>query len=421
MWKKIVFILVFTANLILAQDKEFSSPELISYQTNKIHLQSNLPPAFSKNFLEYAEGFSILIYQFLAELKNEDSEIKINIKIFNSCGDFGRYLSANSIPTKGTLYFRELQSKSWTEFSISGCYSNSNFFFHSFQHRLVESFLNDKNKEFPIWFKQGILEYFENSSFLIEDESIVPILKDDYLRRLKQLLVTLKKDESTLTSLLKMEKKEWFKNSKFYYPYSWAFFWYLFDVHPNGRNIIKKYISNIEYLPNKKIDLEKTYENVFSFLGKRDTISSKELEMGFHQWLNNLPMPLGYNHFLALADLNVPSTKIKLMQIALDENKNYYLYYQQMAQEYYSLGKYAKSLEYAEKAIDLEIKDGTSIKTAINASFQIGQFNKTEYYIWIAKELKIDFKSFKDILQSTIDWRISNQDTPLYVPEIKFP
>ena len=143
--------------------------------------------------------------------------------------------------------------------------------------------------------------------------------------------------------------------------------------------------------------------------------------MGFHQWLNNLSMPLGYNHFLALADLNVPSTKIKLMQIALDENKNYYLYYQQMAQEYYSLGKYAKSLEYAEKAIDLEIKDGTSIKTAINASFQIGQFNKTEYYIWIAKELKIDFKSFKDILQSTIDWRISNQDTPLYVPEIKFP
>ncbi len=421
MWKKIFLLIIFTTHIISSQEKEFPPPNLISYKTNKIHLESNLPSEFSKNLLEYAEGFSILVYQYLADLKEEDSDLDIKIKIFNSCGDFGRYLSAHSIPSKSTLYFRELQSESWTKFTIAGCYSNSNFFFRSFQHRLVESLLNDRNREFPIWLKQGILDYFENSVFISEDETITPVLKNDYLRRLKPIYQSVKKEKLSIVPLLKSDSKEWFKNNKINYPYNWALFAFLFDNYPNGRNIIRKYIQNIEYKSNQKIDLEKTYDNVFSFLGKKDTISIKEMEIAFHQWLSELPLPLGYYHFLALSEVNVSSTKIKLMQQAVEEDKNYYLYYQILAKEFYSLGNYEKALEFSSKAIDLEIKDGNSVKTAIQSSFQLGLFHKTEYYLWIAKELRIDSKAFKDILQSTINWRIANQDIPLYVPEIKFP
>jgi hypothetical protein len=421
MWKKIFFLIILTTHFIFSQEKEFPPPNLISYKTNTVHLESNLPPEFSKNLLEYAEGFSILVYQFLADLKEEDSELNIKIKIFNSCGDFGRYLSNTSIPTKGTLYFRELESESWTKFTIAGCYSNSNFFFRSFQHRLVESLLNDKNRQFPIWLKQGILDYFENSVFVTEDESITPILKNDYLRRLKPIYQSIKKDKLSIVPLMKSESKDWFKNSKTNYPYNWALFSFLFDNYPNGRSIVKKYIQNIEYKSNRIVDLDKTYDNVFSFLGKKDTISIKELELAFHQWLSELALPLGYFHFLALSEVNVSSTKIKLMQQAVDENKSYYLYYQILAKEFYSLGNYHKALDFSEKAIDLEIKDGNSVKTAIHSSFHLGLFHKTEYYLWIAKELRIDSKSFKDILQSTINWRIANQETPLYVPDIKFP
>ena len=109
------------------------------------------------------------------------------------------------------------------------------------------------------------------------------------------------------------------------------------------------------------------------------------------------------------------------MEVAISENKKYHLYYQKLAEEYYSLSNFHKSLEYAEQAVDLEIKDGVSVQLAIKSSFQIGLYRKTEYYLWLAKELNIEQTPFKDILQSVINWRISNQEVPLFVPEVKFP
>ncbi len=420
MWK-LIFILIISFSVTLqGQDKEYNFPKLKSYKTDRIQLESNLPDDFSKLFLEYAEGFSILIYEFLADIKGESSNINIHIQIFNSCGDFSRYLSSISIPSKGSLYFREIKSNSWTEFSIAGCYSNSNFFFRSFQHRLVESMLKDKKKQLPVWLTQGMEEYFENSFFLEEDESITPSLKFDYFRRLKKIQSEKLSSDSELQVLLTLEKREWFKRSKFYYPYNWAFFKYLFDINSNGRNILKKYINNLEY-NDKGINLLKSYNNVFSFMGARDTISIKELEKGFNDWLKQLPLPVGYNYFTSLQNANVSSSRIKLMEVAISENKKYHLYYQKLAEEYYLLSNFHKSLEYAEQAVDLEIKDGVSVQLAIKSSFQIGLYRKTEYYLWLAKELNIEQTSFKDILQSVINWRISNQEVPLFVPEVKFP
>lgn len=420
MWKFFLILFLFLPEILIGQDKEFNPPLMKTYKTDRIVLNSNLPEDFSKLFLEYAEGFSILIYEFLSDLKGESSTLNINIQIYNSCGDFSRYLSSLSIPSKGSLYFREIKSNSWTEFSIAGCYSNSSFFFRSFQHKLVESFLKDKKKQFPVWLTQGMEEYFENSFFLSDDESITPSVKFDYLRRIKKIQSEKSSSDSELQVLLTLEKKEWFKRSKFYYPYNWAFFKYLFDINTNGRAILKKYISSLEY-NEKGINLSKSYNNVFSFMGARDTISIKDLEKGFNDWLKQLTLPIGYNYFTSLQNANVSSSRIRLMESAISENKRYHLYYQKLSEEYYILSNFQKSLEYAERAVDLEIKDGVSVLLAIKSSYQIGLFRKTEYYLWLAKELNIEQTQYKEILQSVINWRITNQDVPLYVPEVKFP
>ena len=416
MWKKYIFLFLLLTSSLLSQADQKNS-KFQEFSTDRIQLETDMPMEFSKLFLEYSDGFSTIIYDFLSEIKEVNSPLKVKIKIFRNCNEYNAFLKDKKIYIKNSIFFREIQSITWSEFVIAGCYTNSLFFLRSFQHKLVESFLNDRNKEFPIWLKQGMLEYFENSYFFADDASIVPIIKQDYTLRLKKN--TDKISQTQLSKLLQSEKKYWFDNSKFYYPYSWAFFKYLFDVDNNGRSILKKYINKLEYYPDKKINLPKSYENIFSFMGSRDTISIKNLENSFQDWIKNLPDPEGYSFYKSLENANVSSTRISLMENAIRENKNYYLYYKILAEEYYNLGKYSLALENAERALDLELKDIQNIKWVLLSSYKLEQYSKTEYYIWLAREFKMDFKELKSISEFIEKWRDNNKDIPIFLPEIK--
>ena len=192
------------------------------------------------------------------------------------------------------------------------------------------------------------------------------------------------------------------------------------DVHPNGRGILLRYIKSIQY-GEKGIDLQKTYDSVFSFMGSREAISIRDLENSYHSWIQGLTYPSGYDSFLKLQNYNVFSSRLQLLNSILDTNKSFALYYDTISEEFLNSGDDKNALNYAEMAIEKNLRMAGAVQKAVYSSYKLGDFPKAEYYFGIAKELKLSLRESTKIESSIFAWRKQNPSLPEFLPEVRFP
>lgn len=412
------FLILFSAWFPLLSEAEDEEKEILHlYPSDRIDLYSDLSEDFSKYFLEYADGYVILLHGYLSELKKLDTKPKITLRIYSSCTDYRAYLLKKEIPIKKIIFFEMTESESWEKFEISGCYSNEKFFFRSFQHRLTESFLNDPARRLPFWFHQGFVEYIENTWFLADDYTILPIKNDNYLRRMYSLKKALKKKKIIEPLFLSSEGK-WKQKPLLNYPMNWLVFTYLFDVHPEGRKILRRFFLNSDETTRE--DPAKPFHEVFDFLKSSEPYSLKDLEENFHSYLSSLEPVKGYEFYKSYKNSNVPSTKIKFLEEAIQANPHSTLYPYSMAKEYFEIQEFQKSLDLAERVISLEIRHKQALDLAIHASFEVQNFSKLEYYLYLGYEMGLDKEKYKPIEEELLEFLRNTPDSPKFKPPVAF-
>ncbi|MDX1960293.1 MAG: hypothetical protein SFU98_17115 [Leptospiraceae bacterium] len=371
------FVLIF----ILLVNSIFSEKlELIPYSTESVILKTNLDKDNAKLVLEYIDEFSILIYGFLAEVRNESPKRKIVVELYSDCRD----LKSVSKGSRPVFFFRTYKS-SWSRFKLKGCYLTKDFFFQSIQHSIAEAMLSYKDEK--VWFTQGLATYFTNSIFIADDSSILSYQNLEYLIRLKEM-----KNKFNLDKLLKVDRKEWFANSKVLFPYTWSLAYYLMDVHPKGRELLFK------------------------------TDGLRKEEKNFHEWLESLSLPRGYSFFEKSKQESTNLGKIFQLEKAILEEKNFDLYLAEIAKIYFEERNYRQAFEYAEQAYLINPKNKIAIQVLVESSIALDKFPQAEFYTFIAQEWKWNDSYIAQAEKKIKSWRRNFPEIPRYSkPIMVFP
>jgi tetratricopeptide (TPR) repeat protein len=142
----------------------------------------------------------------------------------------------------------------------------------------------------------------------------------------------------------------------------------------------------------------------------------------FFDWLKSIPYPRGYDKYLEANKSNVSTSKIFYLQKAIEEEKNWDLYYLELAKVYYENSDYEKALSTSEKAISLELTNKEAILIAMDSASKLDKFPQAEYYLWLTKKWKINDDRINDVQLIINRWRRNFPEVPVYTipPEI-FP
>jgi len=372
MLKKFVIFYIFLAFIFLRAEEPSFSKKFNSYKTDRWELITDLPESFAILFAEYSENFSTLIYEFLSEMREENNPLQGRVYLFQSCEEYSNYLQSKFIKVKNLLHFTLVSQKSWSEFEIAGCILTTGHLYEDFQKKITKTFLFEKEKKYPNWLKTGLQDYFAYSSYIADDLSIVPYINFDYTNSIYKFRET-QKTYLKISQLLKTEQANWKKNKFIYKAYSWAFVSYLMDKHLTGRSILKSYIQEVVNL--KKSPSEKL------------TISQFD-EEDWIGWLEKFPLPKGLEYYRKAQTQTIHSSRKQFLQLALAEFPDYWLYQKDLAYEYYANDNFVSALEMAEKTLQLKLNSRITLEIAITSSFKLGQYPKTEFYLWLCDEFK---------------------------------
>jgi hypothetical protein len=419
--KKILFttiaiFLQFYLVPLFAETWNFQEKKLQVYSSDRFSIVTDLPESFALPYLEYTENFAGLVYEFLAEIRDESPELKGKIILFARCEDYKKFLLEQTTNKKNPFFFRVISQKSWSQFEIAGCLSTQNHFIKSIQNEIASRLIFAESENTPPWFAQGLVDYLTYANYIHDDLNVIPYYHDPYILTILQ--IKRKKPELLkLKNLFLLDNKIFYKNRKQFFPLSWAFIFFLMDRKEDGRKFLTLYYKEHRKAKKTNISNEELFNNLFLSKNRPAYSEFDQLEKSFLEWIESMSVPRGYEDYIKSKKAMNYRTKIEFLQKSIEASPTYYAYYEELADINQKELQKEKALDFAQAAIDLQLQSKKSLEIAISSSYELNQFSITEFYLNIYLQFYSPNEKIKSIQQSIQQWRKSNPEIPNYYPD----
>ncbi len=320
------------------------------------------------------------LYNGILHLDLSSLKVKLKVRIFKEKSSFDRYLVSLINQTRDDfvyIHYTDLEKSELVGFEKT----NSAEFDSSLLHQGFIQFIKAMIPNSPIWLREGIAAYVENSKYNSSTSSFVWRPNLVWLDSLKSIINT--KDKFIpLDKLLVMNKQEALENISLFYPEAWGIVQYLSNTGKKKYNrIFWDSISALKAGATVDENSDYVLEKAFSWVDKNN------LHNDFISYIKSLKTFTDYIKegidFYSKGDINSAEESFK--QAVRIEPDNHIPYYY-MGLISYARKKYGDAEVFYKKALKLGTESGLiNYALGVNA-FAANKYDDAVVYLKKAKE-----------------------------------
>ncbi len=351
------------------------------YESAHYILVSDLHPDFCSQILSRLE-YAYAAMQGITASQGFETGNRLRVRIFSNIGQFQAFQRERWKESGNRTSFVYHHTGNPSDRELDGFWKPVKSFWASLQHELFHAYFRTVFDYPPQWLDEGFAELMESTIFK-ENGVAVHMPHLAWIKQIQEQVLPAKAHCRfiPLRELMLMSKDAWLAEEGSTYPLSWAAVYFLYEVHGGGRQLLKRYISQLNSKSQRETNTNLAWKGTFQKDGNPQAPNFDAIERDFKAWLSKLGFGDAWNSYRNALDAKSGKEKTELLLKSVRLEPDFYASRYFLSLLYFEQARYKDALEQAEAAVSLFPEYVSGIRAALKAASALNRFDVAEYYL----------------------------------------